>query len=130
MVSKTGELEMAKRMCALVFGLILLTSSVFAADVDGKWTGTLTTPGGDVPIAFVFKADGDRLTGTMTGMDGMLLPLANGKIEGDKISYSVSIDFGGMMVDLLYKGVVTASEIKLEMSVLDMPFQVVVKKEK
>ena len=121
---------MTKRMCTLVFGLILLTSPVFAADVDGKWTGTLTTPGGDVPIAFVFKADGDKLTGTMTGMDGMLLPIANGKIEGDKISYSVSIDFGGMMLDLLYKGVVTSSEIKLEMSVLDMPFQVVVKKEK
>ena len=74
--------------------------------------------------------EGDKLTGTTAGMDGMLLPLANGKIEGDKISYSVSIDFGGMMVDLLYKGVVTASEITLEMSVLDMAFQVVVKKEK
>jgi hypothetical protein len=130
LVSKTGELKMAKRMCALIFGVILLTSPVFAADVDGKWTGTLSTPGGDVPIAFVFKADGDKLTGTMTGMDGMELPIANGKVDGDKISYSVNIDFGGMMLELLYKGVVTPSEIKLDMSVFDMPFQVVVKKEK
>jgi hypothetical protein len=117
-------------MCALIFGVILLASPVFAADVDGKWTGTLSTPGGDVPIAFVFKADGDKLTGTMTGMDGMELPIANGKVDGDKISYSVNIDFGGMMLELLYKGVVTPSEIKLDMSVFDMPFQVVVKKEK
>jgi hypothetical protein len=47
-------------MCALVFGAILLTSPVFAADVDGKWTGTLTTPGGEVPIGFVVVVTKER----------------------------------------------------------------------
>jgi hypothetical protein len=54
----------------------------------------------------------------------------NGKIDGDKISYTVNIDFGGMMLELNYKGVVTASDIKLDLSVFDMPFELVVKKEK
>ena len=93
-------------------------------------SGTMNTPGGDFPVGFVFKSDGAKLTGTMIGMDGMELPITNGKIDGDKISYTVTIDFGGMMLELVYKGVVTASEIKLDMSVFDMPFQFVVKKEK
>ena len=97
---------------------------------DGKWTGTMSTPGGDFPVSFVFKADGATLTGTMIGMEGMEIPITNGKIDGDKISYTVNIDFGGMMLELVYKGVVTASEIKLDMSVFDMPFALVVKKEK
>jgi hypothetical protein len=119
-----------RKTAALILGLLLLAAPVFAADVDGKWTGTMSTPGGDFPVSFVFKADGAKLTGTMIGMEGMELPITNGKIDGDKISYTVNIDFGGMMLELVYKGVVTASEIKLDMSVFDMPFQFVVKKEK
>lgn len=118
------------RVCALILGLMLLSTPAFAADVDGKWSGTMSTPGGDFPVGFVFKADGTKLTGTMIGMEGMELPIANGKIDGDKISYTVTIDVGGMMLELVYKGVVTASEIKLDMSVFDMPFELVVKKEK
>jgi hypothetical protein len=66
----------------------------------------------------------------MLGMDGMEIPITNGKIEGDKISYTVTIDLGGMALEMVYKGVVTPTEIKLDMSVFDMPFELVVKKEK
>ena len=117
------------RMAALILGLLLLAAPAFAADVDGKWTGTMSTPGGDFPITFTFKADGSKLTGSMTGMDGMEIPIANGKVEGNQISYTVTIDFGGMALEMVYKGVVTPAEIKLDMSVFDMPFQIVVKKE-
>ena len=118
------------RMGALILGLLLLAAPAFAADVDGKWTGTMSTPGGDFLIAFNFKADGTKLTGSMTGMDGMEIPITNGKVEGNQISYTVTIDLGGMALEMVYKGVVTPAEIKLDMSVFDMPFQLVVKKEK
>ena len=121
---------MTKRVCTLLLGVVLLAAPAMAADADGTWTGSLDTPMGVVPITFEFKVEGDKLTGTMIGMDGMELPIVNGKIDGDKISYTVTIDFGGMMLELIYKGVVTASEIKLDLSVLDMPLQLVVKKEK
>jgi len=118
------------RMGALILGLLLLAAPAFAADVDGKWTGTMSTPGGDFPLTFTFKADGAKLTGSMTGMDGMEIPITNGKVDGNQISYTVTIDFGGMALEMIYKGVVTPAEIKLDMSVFDMPFQLVVKKEK
>jgi hypothetical protein len=40
--------------------------SAFAADVDGKWAGSVTTPNGDFPQAFTFKADGAKLLATHT----------------------------------------------------------------
>ena len=37
------------RLGALVLGLLLFTAMpAMAADVDGKWSGNLTTPNGDV----------------------------------------------------------------------------------
>jgi hypothetical protein len=123
------ENEMGRRIGALVVGLMLLASPLFAADIDGRWSGTLSTPGGDFPITFVFKAEGNTLTGSMLGMDGTPLPIANGKIDGDKISYTVTIDFGGMALEMIYKGVVKATEVQLEASVFDMPMALVVRRD-
>ena len=50
------------RFSAFVAGLLLVAVSAFAADVDGKWSGSVSTPGGDFPMAFTFKADGANLT--------------------------------------------------------------------
>ena len=116
------------RVRALVLGFLLLAVPAIAADVDGRWAGTMATPNGDFPIAFVFKADGAKLTGAMIGMDGMEIPIANGKIDGNNISYTVTLDFGGMSLEFVYKGVVSPTEIKLNGTVFDMPFELVVKK--
>ena len=59
---------MQARMYALVVGCLLVASTAWAADVDGRWTGSLATPMGDVPISFVFKTDGTKLTGHMVGV--------------------------------------------------------------
>ena len=112
----------------LALGILLLAMPAFADDVDGKWTGTMATPNGEFPISFVFKADGAKLTGAMIGMDGAEIPIANGTIEGKNISYTVSLDFGGMKLEFAYKGVVSPTEIKLSGVVFDMPFELVVKK--
>jgi len=38
--------------------------------------------------------------------------ISNGKIDGDNLSFSVSLSFGGNDIKLLFKGQVTGSEIK------------------
>ena len=116
------------RMHALALTLLLVAAPAFAQDLNGRFAGTMATPMGDFPIAFVFKAEGPKLTGAMIGIDGAEIPIANGKVEGNTISYSVTLDFGGMALEMLYKGVVTGDEIKLDGTVFDMPFQLVVKK--
>jgi len=110
------------------FSLLLVAAPARAADVDGKWTGSLDTPMGAVMVGFNFKADGAMLSGTTTGPDGSEIAIKNGKVEGDKISFLVSIDFGGMSLDLNYTGVVKKDSLELTLDVMGMPFNFVVKK--
>jgi hypothetical protein len=120
---------MTKRVCMLMVAVVLLAAPAWAEDVDGKWTGTLATPMGDVPVTFTFKAEGGgKLAGSMLGMEGAEIPIANGRIDGNKISYTVTLDFGGMALELIYRGVVSTTDIKLDGEVFGMPFDLVVKK--
>ncbi len=107
---------------------LLLAGSVFAADVDGKWTGTMSTPNGDIPVAFAFKADGAMLNGSTSGPDGAEVKIADGKIDGENITFTVSIDFGGMPLVLNYKGAVAKDQIKFTIEVAGMPFELTVKR--
>jgi len=115
-------------LSALVLGLCLLGAPAFAADVDGKWTGTVTTPMGEAPVAFEFKADGTTLTGTALGIDGSQVPIENGKVDGKNISYTVTFDFGGMPFEFTYTGIVSPTEITITAELNGMPFEFVVKK--
>jgi hypothetical protein len=113
--------------CVLL-ALLVLATPAFAADVDGKWSGALATPNGDVNVAFEFKADGTALTGTTTGPDGAPTAIKNGKIDGNKITFVVTIAFGDMSFDINYSGVVSPAEIKMSAEFAGMPFEFVVKK--
>jgi len=114
----------------VALALMLVAVPARAADVDGKWTGSLDTPMGAVQVGFTFKADGTTLTGSSTGPDGSELAIKNGKIDGDKVSFMLSIDFGGMALDLNYSGVVKADSMEMTLDVMGMPFSFVVKKAK
>ena len=119
---------MKTRALAFVFGMLLLATPMFAAEVDGKWTGSFDTPNGPVTVGFAFRADGNTLSGSTTGPDGATLPIKNGKSDGSKISFAVDLDFGGMAFTLEYTGVVSPDQIKLTADFIGMPFEFVVKK--
>jgi len=108
--------------------LVFAAAPARAADVDGKWSGSLDTPMGAVNVSFNFKADGATLNGTTSGPDGGEVPIKNGKIDGDKISFVVTIDFGGMAFDLNYTGVVTPAEVALKIDIMGMEMAFTVKK--
>jgi len=117
-----------KQIVPLVLGLMLLAGPAFAADVDGKWTGSIETPMGTLPVGFTLKADGATLTGTSLGPDGGDIPLKDGKVDGNKISFTVAIDFGGMAIVLAYTGVVSPDKIQFAGDFMGMPFEFVVTK--
>lgn len=111
-----------------LIAFLLLAGSCFAADVDGKWSGTFSTPGGDVPVAFTFKADGAMLSGSSTGPDGMEIKIADGKVDGKNITFSITVDAGGMTITINFKGVVSPQEIKFTVDMAGMPAELTVKK--
>jgi len=116
------------KFLAAAAAFLFLTSVALAADVDGKWTGSMATPNGDVPVTFNFMADADKLNGSTMGPDGTEIKIANGKIDGSNISFSITFDFGGMPFTLNYKGVVAKDQIKFTIDIFGMPVELVVKK--
>lgn len=85
---------------------------VYAADVNGKWVAQVPGRDGQTrEMTFNFKAEADKLTGTVSGRQGDT-PFSDGKINGDDISFTVTANLGGNEVKFLYKGKVAGEEIK------------------
>lgn len=60
---------------------------------------------------FTFKVDGNTLTGTVSGFRGEM-PISDGQINGDQISFNQTMEFNGNTMKLVYKGTVSGDEIK------------------
>jgi hypothetical protein len=119
------------KLKALLLGLLgslLIAVPAFAAGVDGNWSGTLDSPNGPVQIDYVFKSDGAKLTGTTTGPDGTKLAIKDGKIDGNKISFSVDFDMQGTATTFKYTGVISADGIALASDFQGQAFNFTVKK--
>ena len=112
---------------SIAIGVLLLAGFAFAADIDGKWSGTIT--GMDMPIEFLFKAEGKTLTGSHI-VSGAETAIKDGKIDGDKISFTVSLDMGGSPMKIEHKGVVSADQIKMTYDMGGQPGEIVLKKAK
>ncbi len=67
------------------------------ADMSGKWTGTIQTPdGNDLPLTYVFKVDGDKLTGTAQAQ-GEPTAINDGKINGTDFTFNVTNGDGSII---------------------------------
>lgn len=89
----------------------ILAAMTWAADATGKWTAQVPGRGGNArEVTMNFKADGDKLTGTIGGPRGDT-EISDGKINGDEISFSVVREFQGNAVKLNYTGHVSGDEI-------------------
>ena len=95
----------------ILMAVFALTAS--AADVTGTWKGTAETPNGTIERTFVFKVDGDKLTGETTSQMMGKSTITDGKVDGDNLSFSIKVNFQGNDMVLSYKGKVTGDTMKL-----------------
>jgi hypothetical protein len=117
------------KLKSLAIALLLIASPVFAADIDGEWKGSVDSPNGAVEVKFTFKAgEKDALTGTASSPDGGTLPIAEGKVAGGKISFSLTLDFGAGPTVLQYTGELVQDKLMLKTSVFDMPIEIALTK--
>ena len=91
--------------------LALLASSAWAADLNGKWVGQAQEKGGEPrEIIFDFKVTGAKLTGSVSGaLNG---PILNGRVNGNELSFNLSIGKEDSKRNLNFKGKVANGEIK------------------
>jgi hypothetical protein len=98
---------------------LLCAGAALAADAAGKWTGQMKGPFGsdDFEISFTFKQDGAKLTGTVQGPEGDPIEISDGKVDGDKISFVVTIfNFNGG-TKITHDGTISGDEIRLNSKV-------------
>ena len=95
--------------CSLLAGAMLACGP--KGGVNGKWVAQLPAREGQTrETTFNFKAEGNKLTGTVSGRQGDT-PISDGQINGDEISFTVTANFRDNEVKLLYKGKVSGNEI-------------------
>lgn len=111
---------------SIVLGLLLLTGVAFAADIDGKWAGEIV--GQNMEIAFTFKAEGTKLTGVHI-VNGTETPIEEGKIDGNNISFTVTLNMGEEM-KIPHKGTISGDEIKMTYEMMGQPGEILVKRVK
>jgi hypothetical protein len=104
---------MTLRSLSLAGAFVLAATLVaHAADISGKWTAQVPGRDGQTrETTFNFKVDGEKLTGTTTGMNGDV-PITDGSIKGDAVAFNVVANFNGTDVKIVYKGTVAGDEIK------------------
>jgi len=88
-------------------------SLLLAADSTGTWMGDQPGLNGKTyTLTFKLKAEGAKLTGTMSG-DQIDEILKSGEIHGDEITFTVRLDLDSPAV-LKYTGKVAADKIEFE----------------
>jgi hypothetical protein len=96
---------------------LAFASLSLAADLSGKWKGNLKMQdGGDLETTFVFKVDGDKLTGTVTNMFGEE-QITEGVVKGDEISFIVLA--GGGQFKIVYKAKLAGDDLKFKVTIGD-----------
>jgi hypothetical protein len=106
---------MKKFVLAALSTLALLAVSAFAADIDGKWVSDAPAGGKGGPQTLSLKAEGSKLTGTISGgAGGAETAITDGTITGPDVAFKVIRDFGGNKVEVTWKGTLAGTELKLQ----------------
>ena len=107
-----------KRHLALTGLLLLLAALAPAADMTGTWSGSFKYNDQDVPIKVALKGDAE-ITGTVEGLPGGTAQIKDGKLQGENVTFWITIDFQGNPVKLVYKGKVAGESIEFQFGTED-----------
>ena len=86
----------------LAIALIVSVAIALAADVAGPWQGTMTGGGGTAYTYVILKTAGGQLTGTYGPDKSQQMPIENGKLAGNKVSFRSTMQFPGQTVTFDY----------------------------
>ena len=86
-------------LCALLFSAALM-----AADITGKWDFSVETAQGSGNPSFEFKQEGEKLTGSYSGLFGTAK--VTGTVKGDAVEFEFTVSQDGQSGKIQYKGTV------------------------
>jgi hypothetical protein len=101
----------------LTVAFLAVASSANAADLTGKWLGTMQTPDGQsLEINFNFQVSGEKLTGTVASSYGEE-QISEGTVKDGAISFVVLA--GGGQFKIVYKGKLAGEDLKFNVTLGD-----------
>jgi hypothetical protein len=95
-----------------LLALLCFNFAAAAASVDGKWTAEVPGRNGAQTQTYTFKTDGDKVTGSLTTQRGDA-PIEDGKLSGDTLTFTVTMQGRGGEQKVSYTGKVSADSIEL-----------------
>src|SRR5436190_23518156 len=78
-----------RRTMWLVTAILLPVMCAMAADVSGKWTGTMSDDRSSDVLLLILQQDGNKITGTGGPNESERHPLENVMLQGDKLTFEV-----------------------------------------
>src|SRR5436309_2597902 len=82
-------------MFKLVLVIALGVVGMMAADLNGKWTGTMEMNGSRVPVYLTLNQQDGKITGSVaTGNDAKQAPIEKPQLDGDKLTFEVQDNVG------------------------------------
>ena len=99
-----------RRLLSIALLVVLALTGVRAADPSGRWTATFATEVGEQQYTYEFVVKGTTLTGTAKGNLTGESQIAEGKIDGDKISFVENSSFMEMPLRFVYSGTMTSAD--------------------
>jgi hypothetical protein len=97
-----------------------LAAFAFAADITGNWSATFDTQVGSQEYVYTFKQDGAKLTGVAKSKFAEAeTEITEGKVEGDNVSFIENLNYQGMPLRIVYKGMVKGDTIEFTRTVLE-----------
>jgi hypothetical protein len=126
MTDRRGNSRMKWLLCLLAAFAV----SASAADISGNWKGTAETPNGTVERTFVFKVDGHKLTGETTSSMFGKSTIEDGKVDGDDVSFTVTVNIQGNEGKVNYKGKIEGDTInfKIEVQAIGQTLEMIAKR--
>jgi hypothetical protein len=103
-----------KRILVLI---ALWACCAVAADISGNWKATADFGGQTMERTFTFKVDGNKVTGETNSSMAGKSTITDGKIEGDTVTFTITVNFGDSPMKLNYKGRVNSAGTEIHFTV-------------
>ncbi|MGA2738806.1 MAG: hypothetical protein ABSG65_15325 [Bryobacteraceae bacterium] len=81
---------------------------LLAHDISGNWEFSVDTAAGSGSPSFIFKQDGEKLTGTYTGLLGKAD--LTGTVKGDQIDFKFDFSYSGQSGVAHYTGTIDSDK--------------------
>jgi hypothetical protein len=102
-----------------------------AANLEGTWTGSISTPQGEMPVNAKIKKGADGFVGTISGLEGDV-PLKDITLDGDKVTAGAVMSMQGQGFEVWYsfvlKGDTMTGGVSASVQGQTMAFDLVLKR--